>query len=134
MVTRSNLLGIHRQQVLLPSPSSTGTVSADAVRAVPVTNVNDIFTDHINTPRVITRASDNQMVWRWDNTDPFGVTQPNTNPAGLGAFTYNPRFPGQVYDAETGLNYNYHRHYDSATGQYTTSDPIGLQGGWNTYG
>jgi uncharacterized protein RhaS with RHS repeats len=31
----------------------------------------------------------------------------NENPAGLGAFKYNLRFPGQYYDAETGLNYNY---------------------------
>jgi RHS repeat-associated protein len=118
------------------SPASTGTVSADSIVAYPLTfttSVHYVYADHINTPRVITRASDNQMVWRWDNTDPFGVTQPNTNPAGLGAFTYNPRFPGQVYDAETGLHYNYHRHYDSATGRYTTSDPIGLEGGLNTY-
>jgi RHS repeat-associated protein len=117
--------------------SSLGTVSADMVRAVPVTavttNINYVFTDHLNTPRVITRASDNQMVWRWDQADPFGVIQPNANPAGLGIFTYNPRFPGQLYDAETGLYYNYHRQYSPSTGSYTQSDPIGLQGGINTY-
>ena len=79
------------------------------------------------------RAADNQMVWRWDNTDPFGVIQPNPNPAGLGVFSYNLRFPGQLYDAETGLNYNYHRTYEPGTGGYTQSDPIGLQGGLNTY-
>lgn len=38
-----------------------------------------------------------------------------------------------MYDSETKLNYNYHRSYDPATGSYTTSDPIGLAGGWNTY-
>jgi RHS repeat-associated protein len=107
---------------------SLGTVSADAVRAVPAqvaTKIHYVFTDHINTPRVITRATDNQMVWRWDNADPFGVAQPNENPAGLGNFRYNPRFPGQLYDAETGLYYNYYRHYDPKTGTYTQSDPIG---------
>jgi RHS repeat-associated protein len=95
--------------------------------------INYIFTDHLNTPRVITRASDNQIVWRWDQADPFGVQPPNENPSGLGAFTYNPRFPGQLYDAETGLYYNYHRNYDPKIGSYTQSDPIGLAGGINTY-
>jgi RHS repeat-associated protein len=116
--------------------SNLGTVSADAVRAVPAqvtTKVHYVFTDHINTPRVITRATDNQMVWRWDQADPFGVAQPNENPAGLGNFKYNPRFPGQLFDAETGLYYNYYRTYDPKTGTYTQSDPIGLQGGINTY-
>ena len=121
------------------SPSTTGSVSADAVQALPAnavaTSVNYIYADHINTPRVITRASDNKMVWRWDHADPFGVLQPNQDPSSLGAaFKYNPRFPGQVYDAETGLYYNGHRHYEPDTGTYTQSDPIGLGGGINTYG
>jgi RHS repeat-associated protein len=117
-------------------PTELGNVSADAVRilsAVVTTSINYIFTDHLNTPRVITRASDNQIVWRWDQSDPFGVKPPNENPSGLGVFTYNPRFPGQLYDAETGLYYNYHRNYDPKIGGYTQSDPIGLAGGINTY-
>jgi RHS repeat-associated protein len=36
------------------------------------------------------------------------------------------RFPGQYHDGEAGLNYNYHRHYDPATGRYTSADPLGL--------
>jgi RHS repeat-associated protein len=52
----------------------------------------------------------------------------------LGVFTYNLRYPGQYFDGETGLNYNYQRDgYDSQVGRYTQFDPLGLGGGMNGF-
>ena len=70
---------------------------------------------------------------RRDIVDLFGANAPNENPAGQGTFKYALRFPGQNYDAETGTHYNYFRDYDPTIGRYEQSDPIGLQGGLNTY-
>ncbi|CDG81421.1 RHS repeat-associated core domain-containing protein [Janthinobacterium agaricidamnosum] len=92
-----------------------------------------VYTDHINTPRLITAAADNSVVWRWDNADPFGISQPDDNLGGSGIFTYNVRFSGQIYDKETNNHYNHYRYYDSQLGKYLESDPTGLNGGINTY-
>lgn len=95
-------------------------------------NVYYIHADHLNTPRAITDAANNAY-WSW-LSDPFGVTAANDDVDGDGSvFTYNLRFPGQYFDEESGLHYNYFRDYDPATGRYVQSDPIGLSGGLNTY-
>ena len=88
-----------------------------------------VVADHIDTPLVVAQA-DGMNVWDWRNRDPFGNNAPITS-AVLPA--YDPRFPGQVADVETGLFYNYFRDYDPQTGRYIESDPIGLEGGINTY-
>ena len=95
--------------------------------------IHYVHADHLGTPRAVTRPGDDQLLWRWDNTEPFGNSAPDENPAGLGVYRYHLRFPGQYYDAEAGLHYNYFRDYDPAIGRYTQSDPIGIWGGLNTF-
>jgi RHS repeat-associated protein len=73
-------------------------------------------------------------VWRWDQAEPFGNNPANEDPdANSVAFDLPIRLPGQRYDAETALHYNYFRDYDPGLGRYGESDPIGLEGGLNTY-
>ncbi|PPD45241.1 MAG: hypothetical protein CTY16_10540 [Methylobacter sp.] len=93
-----------------------------------------VLTDHLNTPRQIIDTS-NRLRWQWDFSDPIGGNAANGKPdASLTRFDYNLRFPGQYFDAETGLFYNVFRSYDPKVGRYTQSDPIGIDGGVNTFG
>ena len=82
--------------------------------------------DHLGTPQKLTDGA-GQVVWS-ASYRAFGEAS-----IGVGYVTQNLRFPGQYYDEESGLHYNYHRYYDPGTGRYLQSDPIGLQGGLNTY-
>ncbi len=84
-------------------------------------------TDHLGTPQALTDENQ-QVVWRGEQ-EPFGEVDATTN-----AVEQNIRFPGQYYDVETGLHYNYFRDYDAGIGRYVQSDPIGLYGGLSTYG
>jgi RHS repeat-associated protein len=97
------------------------------------TTLYNVYADHIDTPRIVT-TQDHTSVWRWDAAEAFGATVPNENPSGLGTFSYNQRFPGQIFDSETGLAQNWHREYNARVGRYIQSDPIGLEGGINTFG
>ena len=92
-----------------------------------------LHNDHLGTPQVMSNAQ-GQKVWQ-AHYDPFGNATVNEDVDGDGqTISLNLRFPGQYYDQESGLYYNYFRYYDPATGRYLTSDPIGLDGGLNTYG
>ena len=91
-----------------------------------------IHSDHLGTPKALTDEGGTR-VWSATHT-PFGQATVNEDPDGDGrVVVFNLRFPGQYYDGETGLHYNYFRYYDPETGRYITSDPIGLEGGPNTY-
>ena len=79
--------------------------------------------DQLNTPRTVTDTAGN-VVWAWDNTEPFGANMPNENPSNLGQFSFNLRFPGQYYETETNLAYNVNRTYDAALGRYIETPAI----------
>jgi RHS repeat-associated protein len=85
-----------------------------------------VHDDHLGTPKVLT-ATNGQVVWK-AFYEPFGQVN-----FGLNLIKFNIRFPGQYYDEETGLSYNYFRNYDSSIARYIQSDFIGLKGGLNTY-
>ena len=107
----------------------SGTAAASTIQLI----VGNVYADQINTPRAISRNSDEAILWRWDATEAFGNLPPQENPSGLGAYKYNQRMPGQVFDQETQMVYNLNRDYQSTTGRYVQSDSIGLGGGINTY-
>lgn len=102
------------------------------VRSANPSGIYYVHVDHLGVPRRVTRPSDNTSVWTLDS-DPFGNGAPNENPAGLGAFSFRLRFPGQYADVESGLNYNYFRDYDPNNGRFAEADPIGLDDGTNVY-
>ncbi|MDZ4153041.1 RHS repeat-associated core domain-containing protein [Methylicorpusculum sp.] len=132
-----HLLGTYRldqHSTISLSDQADGYVIADAIRLVSVPTqqptesqgIYFIHNDHLGTPQLLT-DSDASVVWQADY-DPYGDATITT-----AKIEQNIRFPGQYFDQETGLNYNWHRYYDPKTGRYITSDPIGLAGGVNTY-
>ncbi len=101
--------------------------------AVAGTSQYYLHSDHLNAPRMATSQTQ-ALLWSW-NSDVFGVGLASTDVDGDGTHLDIPlRLPGQQYDGHSALNYNYFRDYDPNTGRYVQSDPIGLEGGLNTYG
>jgi RHS repeat-associated protein len=122
---------------LISETDETGRLIRDYIwMAGPVAQIDSTGTseslvylhaDHLQTSRLATDAFQS-IVWRWEG-DVFGDTPAEE----LGGISINLRYPGQYYDQETGLHYNMFRDYDPSTGRYVESDPIGLNGGLNTY-
>jgi len=119
-------------QVIAES-NSAGTITAEYVylnsqplAKIEGTNTYYYHNDHLGTPQKMTNSAKTVM-WSADYK-PFGETTLTVS-----TVTNNMRFPGQYFDAETGLNYNYYRDYNPVIGRYVESDPIGLAGGINLY-
>jgi RHS repeat-associated protein len=73
--------------------------------------------DHLGTPQKMTDST-GTVAWSADY-NPFG-----TATITVSTITNNLRFPGQYYDAETGLNQNWWRDYNAVIGKYTEFDPL----------
>ena len=146
-----------REYLWLPVADTSGDAQANAI---PIGLYRDaalfaIHSDHLATPRRVADAR-NLAVWQWPYS-PFGDQAPTgvLAPAGTATAVFaidpasqtntatrlvtstptalNLRFPGQYFDTETGLSYNYFRSYQPTQGRYPQPDPIGLDGGWNRF-
>ncbi|HDH8536366.1 TPA: hypothetical protein PJM00_001301 [Escherichia coli] len=105
-----------------------------------VTRTNHAVSDLTGRPLMLFN-SEGKTVWRPGQTslwglalslpadtgypDPRGEWDPEADPGLL--------YAGQWQDAESGLCYNRFRYYEPETGMYLVSDPLGLQGGEQTY-
>jgi RHS repeat-associated protein len=136
-VQKNNALGViyylyDEQGLLIAEANATGQIQKEYVYfegqpfIIATADTYYYHNDHLGTPQVITDANA-AIVWQADYT-PFGKAD-----VVVETITNNIRLPGQYFDAESGLHYNYFRDYDSKGGGYIQSDPIGLAGGINTY-
>ncbi|EEU9430135.1 type VI secretion system tip protein VgrG [Escherichia coli] len=105
-----------------------------------VTRTNHAVSDLTGRPLMLFN-SEGKTVWRPGQTslwglalslpadtgypDPRGELDPEADPGLL--------YAGQWQDAESGLCYNRFRYYEPESGMYLVSDPLGLQGGEQTY-
>jgi RHS repeat-associated protein len=90
------------------------------------TDLYFLHNNHLATAQVVTDEA-GDTVWE-GHYSPFGEVEVVVEDVAFGG-----RFPGQYFDQESGLYYNYFRDYDPGIGRYVQSDPIGLWGGMNTY-
>jgi RHS repeat-associated protein len=102
-----------------------------------------LTTDHLGTPRVITRG-DGTVISRRDYL-PFGEETSTVGPR-LNVSTYGApdsvrhQFTQKERDNETGLDYFGARYYASTQGRFTSADPLLSSGiiydpqSWNRYG
>ena len=143
----SNMDG-RREYIWLPTQDG----QAIAIALYRGVNFNAIHTDHLGTPRKVTNWANNtdwQLPYSaFGENAPSGGLQVTTDPTqayttdtatatmlavGPSPISFNFRFPGQYFDDESKLNYNYFRSYQAGQGRYSQSDPIGLAGGLNRY-
>ncbi|MFK4598788.1 putative T7SS-secreted protein [Streptomyces pristinaespiralis] len=105
---------------LHPLTQAEHLLDRDAPQEVVDSRFFAMVTDLVGTPRELIDES-GTLAWRGRSTL-WGTTTWASS-----STTFTPlRFPGQYFDPETGLHYNYFRHYDPETARYISQDPLGL--------
>jgi RHS repeat-associated protein len=85
-----------------------------------------VHADQLDRPLKMTDGTEAVV---WDAVyRPFGEVVSIT-----GSGSNNLRFPGQYFLIESGLHYNWHRHYDPTIGRYLQTDPLGFVDGPSVY-
>ncbi|MCO7223205.1 RHS repeat-associated core domain-containing protein [Pleionea sp. CnH1-48] len=127
-----NFTGNGNETIILSN--GNGIVSADSIRLTKIkpqpSNGSTLYyyhNNHLGAPKALTDEA-GEVRWK-ARYSPFGKATLELN-----TIEQNIRLPGQYFDSESGLHYNYFRDYDPEVGRYIQSDPIGLAGGINTYG
>jgi len=116
---RLNLSDNSRQEYVYLNSTPIATMTAR--------EMGRVYADHLDTSRrVATNNEEAKILWKWESK-PFGESK------ATGDINFNLRFPGQYFDAETATHYNINRDYNPVTGRYIQSDPIGFDGGNNTF-
>ena len=120
-----------REYIWLPeaeiAPTMGSRTTVDRPMAV-VSGVNTtptllmVHVDHLHRPVKMTNST-GTSVWSAVYL-PWGGAHTIT-----GAETLDARFPGQWFQLEAGLHYNWHRAYDPSLGRYTQPDPLGFVDG-----
>ena len=99
------------------APTDLPLAVVDDVATTPILLM--VNTDHLGRP---IRMTDGTKATVWQASyKPWG------EPLSIsGTRALNLRFPGQYFQIETSLAYNWHRHYDPVSGRYTQPDPPGF--------
>ncbi|MEO3767231.1 RHS repeat-associated core domain-containing protein [Streptomyces sp. B8F3] len=104
-----------------PLTQSERITDAEAAQEVVDSRFFAIVTDLVGTPTELLDGTSGHTAWR-SRTTIWGNTAWSAD-----STAYCPlRFPGQYFDPESGLHYNYFRYYDPGTARYLTPDPLGL--------
>ena len=142
----SQLVGISSRGHSTPSPRKRCTFGAGAEKAGEA-RFYPIVTDHLGTPKEMfdergeclwqaehSLWGKTSVAWQKMRKQSDGAGKETQADSPWPAVECNLRFQNQWEDEETGLYYNLNRYYDPDSGQYLSTDPIGLEGGLRTHG
>ncbi|MBB2488057.1 RHS domain-containing protein, partial [Mitsuaria sp. WAJ17] len=133
-VTTSAAPVLHTQYGPQPdAPFTTALLLAKTLDSNAQQQLAFLHNDHLGAPLQATNSK-GQLLWA-AVYEPFGQATivSHTPSAEWPVVEINLRLPGQYWDEETGLHYNFRRIYSTVAGRYIQNDPIGLMGGINEY-